>query len=177
MICVYTLLPLLLEGLVARNPCDGLGLVEAPKVNLVSDPVPSALLGRVGEGGDNPHESRVRRRTPQEVKIYLEPFDIDVPASVAGRHIESEEPLSGMLRVELSEREVARLATFFSETLAAPVSGVRPEEGYLVVGFEGATLGTRVPVGVEGNIVLRDGGELRFEANRLQVLGELCRTG
>ena len=113
---------------------------------------------------------------PNEVKIYLEPFDIDVPASVAGRHIESEEPLSGMLRMELSEREVARLATF-SEILVAPVNGVRLEEGYLVVGFEGAALGTRVPVGVEGNIVLRDGGELRFEANRLQVLGELCRTG
>ena len=87
-----------------------------------------------------------------------------------------EEPLSGMLRVELSERKVTTLATF-SKALAAPVSGVRLEEGYLVVGFEGAALGTRVPVGVEGNIVLRDGGELRFEANRLQVLGELCRTG
>ena len=57
------------------------------------------------------------------------------------------------------------------------MSGVRLEEGYLVVGFGGAALGTRVPVGVEGNIVLRYGGELRFEANRLQVLGELCRTG
>jgi hypothetical protein len=90
---------------------------------------------------------------------------------VAGGRIESEEPLSGMLRVELYEEEVARLAAF-SETLAAPVRGVRLEEGYIVVGFEVEALGTRVPVGVEGDIVLRDGGELGFEANRLEVLGE-----
>jgi hypothetical protein len=140
-------------------------------VKLVSDPAPSVLLGRFEDGEitlTNPELGYVR---PDEVKIYLEPFDLDVPASVAGGRIESKEPLSGMLRVELSEEEVARLAAF-SETLAAPVRGVRLEEGYIVVGFEVEALGTRVPVGVEGDIVLRDGGELGFEANRLEVLGE-----
>jgi hypothetical protein len=160
-----------LEGLVARNLRDGLGLVEAPEVNLVSDPAPSVLLGRFEEGEitlTNPELGGVR---PDEVEIYLESFDLDVPASVASGRIESEGPLSGTLRVELSEIEVTRLASF-SETLAAPVRGVRLEEGYLVVGFEVEALGTRVPVGVEGDIVIRDGGELGFEANRLDVLGE-----
>jgi hypothetical protein len=140
-------------------------------VKLVSDPAPGVLWGRFEDGEvtlTNPELGYVR---PDEVKIYLEPFDLDVPASVAGGRIESKEPLSGMLRVELSEEEVARLAAF-SETLAAPVRGVRLEEGYIVVGFEVEALGTRVPVGVEGDIVLRSGGELGFEANRLEVLGE-----
>ncbi len=76
-----------------------------------------------------------------------------------------------MLRVELCEREVTRLAAF-SETLATPVREVRLEEGYVVVGFEVEALGTRVPVGVEGDLFLRDGGELGFEADRLEMLGE-----
>lgn len=140
-------------------------------VNLVSDPAPSVLLGRFEEGEitlTNPELGGVR---PDEVEIYLESFDLDVPASVASGRIESEGPLSGTLRIELSEKEVARLASV-SETLVAPVRGARLEEGYLVVGFEVEALGTRVPVGVEGDIVIRDGGELGFEANRLEVLGE-----
>ena len=166
---VYTLLPSLLEVLVARNLRDGLGLVEAPQVNLVSDPAPSVLLGRFEEGEitlTNPELGGVR---PDEVKIYLEPFDLDVLGSVASGRIESEGPLSGTLRAELSEEEVARLANS-SDNLAASVSNVRLEEGYLVVGSEVEALGARVLVGVEGEVVLRD-GELLFEPRRLEVLG------
>jgi hypothetical protein len=146
-------------------------LAEKPEVNLVSDPAPGVLLRRFDEGEITLAPPELGGVRPDEVKIYLEPFDIDVPGSVAGRRIESEEPLSGMLRVELSEREVTRLAAF-SETLATPVREVRLEEGYVVVGFEVEALGTRVPVGVERDLVLRDGGELGFEADRLEVLGE-----
>jgi hypothetical protein len=140
-------------------------------VNLVSDPVSNMLLGRFEEGEitlANPELGYVR---PDEVNIDLEPFDLDVSSSVASGRIESEGPLSGALHVELSEEEVARLAAF-SETLAAPVRDVRLEEGYLVVGFEVEALGARLPVGVEGDVVLQDGGELGFEASRLEVLGE-----
>ena len=163
------MLPSLLEGLVARNLRDGLGLAEAPEVNLVSDPAPSVLLGRFEEGEitlTNPELGGVR---PDEVEIYLDPLDLDVPASVASGCIESEGPLSGMFRAELSEGEVARLAKS-SDNLAAPVSGVRLEEGYLVVGSEVEALGARVPVGVEGEMALQD-DELLFEPRRLEVLG------
>ena len=146
-------------------------MAEKPEVNLVSDPAPGVLLRRFDEGEITLAPPELGGVRPDEVKIYLEPFDIDVPGSVAGRRIESEEPLSGMLRVELSEREVTKLAAF-SETLATPVREVRLEEGYVVVGFEVEALGTRVPVGVERDLVLRDGGELGFEADRLEVLGE-----
>ncbi len=166
---VYTFVPSFLEGLVARNLRDELGLAETPEVNLVSDSAPSVLLGRFQEGEitlTNPELGGVR---PDEVTVDLEPFDLDVLASVAGGSIESEEPLSGTLRAELSEEEVARLANS-SDNLAAPVRGVRLEEGYLVVGSEVEALGARVPVGVEGEVALRD-GELLFEPRRLEALG------
>jgi hypothetical protein len=140
-------------------------------VNLVSDPAPSVFLGKFEEGEialTNPEFGGVR---PDEVTIELEPFDLEVPVSVASGRIESEGPLSGTLRVELSEEEVARLAAL-SDTQAPPVRDVRLEEGYLVLEFEVEALGTRLPVGVEGEVVLRDGGELRFEPQRLEVLGE-----
>ena len=163
------MLPSLLEGLVARNLRSGLGLAEAPEVNLVSNPAPSVLLGRFEEGEvtlTNPELGGVR---PDEVKVDLEPFDLDVSGSLASGRIEGEGPLSGTLRAELSEEEVARLANS-SDNLAAPVRGVRLEEGYLVVGSEVEALGARVPVGVEGEVALRD-GELLFEPRRLEVLG------
>ncbi|CAA9426202.1 MAG: hypothetical protein AVDCRST_MAG80-246 [uncultured Rubrobacteraceae bacterium] len=144
-------------------------MAEAPEVSLVSDPAPSVLLGRFEEGKiilANPELDGVR---PEEVTIDLEPFELDVPASVASGRVESEGPLSGMLRAELSEEEVARLANS-SDDLAAPVSGVRLEEGYLVVGSEVEALGARVPAGVEGDLALRD-GDLLFDPRRLKVLG------
>jgi len=168
-ISIYTLLPSLLEGLVARNLRDGPGLAEAPEVNLVSDPAPSVLLGRFEEGEISLTNSELGGVRPDEVKIYLEPLDLDVPASVTSGRIESEGPLSGTLRAELSEGEVARLANA-SNNLAAPVRNVRLEEGYLVVGFEVEAPGARIPVGVEGEVALRD-GELLFEPRRLEVLG------
>lgn len=167
----YTFVPSLLEGLVARSLRDGLGLANAPEVNLVSDPAPSVFLGKFEEGEITLTNSELGGVRPDEVTVDLEPFDLDVPGSVASGRIESEGPLSGTLRVELSEEEVARLAAF-SDTLAAPVRDVRLEDGYLVLGFEVEALGTRLPVGVEGKVVLRDGGELRFEPQRLEVLGE-----
>ena len=137
----------------------------------MSDPAPSVFLGEF-EGGEialtDPELGGVR---PDEVTVDLEPFDLDVPGSVASGRIESDGPLSGTLRVELSEEEVARLAAA-SDTLAAPVRDMRLEEGYLVVGFEVEALGARIPVGAEGEVLLRDGGALRFEPRRLEVLGE-----
>jgi len=50
------------------------------------------------------------------------------------------------------------------------VRNVRLEEGYLVVGFEVEAPGARIPVGVEGEVALRD-GELLFEPRRLEVFG------
>ena len=145
----YTFLPPLIDGLVARSLQDGLGLVDAPRVDLESDPASGVLLGEF-QGGEvtlaDPDLGGVR---PDEVSVNLDPFDLEVPGSVANGRIESKEPLSGTFRAELSEEEVARI-TASSDTAVTPVRSVRLGEGYAVLGSEAEVLGTRVPIDVEG---------------------------
>ena len=108
---------------------------------------------------------------PDEVSVDLEPFNLDVPGSVANGRIESKEPLSGTFRAELSEEEVARI-TASSDTAVTPVRSVRLGEGYAVLGSEAEVLGTRVPIDVEGDVDLGD-GDLRFVPERLEMRGAL----
>ena len=165
----YTFLPPLIDGLVARSLQDGLGLVDAPRVDLESDPAPGVILGEF-QGGEvtlaDPDLGGVR---PDEVSVNLDPFDLDVPGSVANGRIESKGPLSGTFRAELSEEEVARITTS-SNTAVTPVKSVRLGEGYAVLGSEAEVWGTRVPIDVEGDVDLGD-GELRFVPERLELLG------
>jgi LmeA-like phospholipid-binding len=168
LISTYTFLPLLLENLVARDLQNRLGLSERPEVDLTSDPPPNVLLGRFEEGKvsiTNPELGGVR---PDKATVDFRPFDLDMLGSLASGRIRGEGPLSGALRVELSEEEVARLAS--SSAPSVRVTGVELGEGYLAVGSEVEILGARVPVRVEGDFDLRD-GELRFEPSRLEALG------
>lgn len=168
LINTYTFLPPLLENLVARNLQNRLGLSERPEVDLRSDPPPNMLLGRFEEGKvtiTNPELGGVR---PDMATVDLQPFDLDMLGSLASGRIRGEGPLSGALRVELSEEEVARLAS--SSAPSVRVTGVELGEGYLAVGSEVEILGAHVPVRVEGDFDLRD-GELRFEPSRLEALG------
>lgn len=168
LISTYTFLPPLLANLVARDLQNRLGLSERPEVDLTSDPPPNVLLGRFEEGRvtiTNPELGGVR---PDKATVDLRPFDLDMLGSLASGRIRGEGSLSGALRVELSEEEVARLAS--SSAPGVRVTGVELGEGYLAVGSEVEVLGARVPVRVEGDFDLRD-GELRFEPSRLEVLG------
>ncbi len=103
-----------------------------------------------------------------ETSVNLDPFDLDVLGSVAGGRIRSEEPLSGALRVELSEEEVAGIAASYA---VAPVRYVELEESRVSVGSEAEVLGLSVPVGAEGEVKVED-GVLRFEPSQLRVFGE-----
>jgi hypothetical protein len=165
---VGALLPPLLENLVAQDLQDELGLAEKPEVNLESDPS-NVLTGRF-EGGRitlaNPEFDDVR---PDQATVDLAPFHLDVLETLKTRRIKSEEPLSGKARVELSEDEVARIAAS-SDTAAAPVREVDLEEGWMVIGSEAEVFGARVPIGVEGSLVLQDGA-LHFEPSRVEALG------
>jgi len=87
---------------------------------------------------------------------------------LASGQIRDQRPLSGTFRVQLSEEEVARLAS-----LSAPgmrVTDVDLREGYLSLRSEAEVSGVRVPVGLEGGFTPRD-GEVRFEPRRLEALG------
>lgn len=164
----------LLESYVSRSIQGEMGLAEAPEVKLRSDPPSNALRGRFEDGRvtltDPELAGGVR---PDQVMVDLEPFELDVLGSVAGTRLRSEGPLSGTLRAELSEEEVARIAASgTSGTSAMPVRGVEIEEGYIVVESEAEILGARVPFGLEGELSLQDGELLRFEPSRLEVFGE-----
>ncbi len=164
----YALLPLLLENLVAQGLQNQLGLAEKPEVYLESEPL-STLTGTF-EGGRvtlaNPQFGDVH---PDEVTVDLDPFNVDVLGSVTSGRVKSEEPVSGSLRAEVPEREVARIAATFG-IVAAPVREVELEEGWMIVGSEAKVFGARIPVVVEGTLALRR-GTLRFEPVQIRPLG------
>ena len=160
-------LPPLLENLVARNLQSRLGLTETPEIRLDSDPV-SLLTGEfhggraVLPGGDF---DGVR---PEEATVELEPFDLDLPGSLMSGRLQTRTPLSGTLRVVLSEAEVARLAG--EEATSFPVSSVDLEEGAATVGSEVVVLGQSVPVFVKGTLDLQN-DSLLFEPRGVEAFG------
>ena len=168
LISTYTFLPPLLENLAARDLQDRLGLSERPEVDLTSDPPPNVLLGRFEEGRVTITNLELGGVRPDKATVDLGPFDLDVLRSLVSGRIRGEGPLSGALRVELSEEEVARLAS--AGAPGVRITGVELREEYLTVGSEVEVLGARVPVRVEGGFDLRD-GKLRFEPSRLEALG------
>lgn len=168
LICTYIFLPLFLEKLVAQELQDGLGLTAEPEVDLDSAPPLGAIAGDFKEGRVTFKEPEIAGVRPDEVTVELDPFNLDVLRSVASGRLKSEGPVSGTLRVELSEEEVARIASFGT---ASPVRSVELEEGRFVVESEVEIFGARVPVGVEGELGLQD-GELHFQPRRVEALGE-----
>ncbi len=164
----YMLAPLLLEYLVARGLQDRLTLNYTPDVNLVSDSPLDMLTGRFEEAQVTFSYPELGGMRPDAVTMNLEPFDLDVLGSVRSGRVRSDGPLSGGFRAELSEGELSRIAA--SSVIAAPVRGVELEEGQVIVDSEVEVFGARVPVGVEGGIVLLDGA-LRFEPRLVEALG------
>ncbi|WP_166396408.1 LmeA family phospholipid-binding protein [Rubrobacter marinus] len=164
----YTVLPPLVEGYVARNVQDRLGLAETPEVDLTSEPAPFMLLGEFSDGRVSLPPSVAGNVSPEEVAIDLDPFDVDVTGSVRGGALRTEAPVTGGLRVELSEAEVNRIAT--SQVSSFPVTGVDLREGSALVGSEVAVLGFPVPVGVEGGVEVQDGA-LVFVPSRVEAFG------
>jgi hypothetical protein len=165
----FVLLPLLLEKLVAQGLQSGLGLADEPHVEIRGDLPLGALAGEFEEGQvtfANPELPGGVR--PDEVTVDLDPFDLDVLGSVASGRLRVEEPVSGELRIELSEEEIVEIATVFA---ASPVGEVELEEGRFVVGSEVELLGVRVPVSVEWELDVRD-SVLHFEPVRAKALGE-----
>ncbi len=163
------LLPLLLEKLVAQGLQSGLGLADEPHVEIRGDLPLGALAGEFEEGQvtfANPELPGGVR--PDEVTVDLDPFDLDVLGSVVSGRLRVEEPVSGELRIELSEEEIVEIATVFA---ASPVGEVELEEGRFVVGSEVELLGVRVPVSVEWELDVRD-SVLHFEPVRAKALGE-----
>jgi hypothetical protein len=163
----YTFLPSLLEYGVAREVQARLGAEVQPAVELKSDPPLRMLAGEFSGGRIVLKNTDLGQVKARRVRIDLDPFDINVWATVKSGHVVAREPLSGALRVDVPEAEVSRLARAKSEI---PIRGVDVQEGGVVVRSEVSALGARFPVSVEGDLGLHD-GELIFEPEDLTAAG------
>ena len=102
------------------------------------------LLGRFEEGRVTNTNPELGSGRPDEATVDLRPFDLDMLGSLANGQIKGQGPLSGTRRVQLSEEEVARLAS--SSALGMDVMGVDLGEEYLTDGSGTEVLGARLPV-------------------------------
>ncbi len=164
----YTFLPPLLEGYVARSVQDRLGLAETPEVELTSDPAPRMLLGEFSDGRVVLPPVEAGNVRPDEIAIDLDSFNVDILGSVSSGGLQTEAPLTGDLRVELSEAEVNRIAA--SQLTSFPITGVDLREGSVLVRSETSAFGVLVPVGVEGGVEVQ-GGALVFMPSRAEAFG------
>jgi hypothetical protein len=163
----YTFLPSLLEYAVARDVKSRLGAEEQPDVELKSDPPLRMLAGEFSGGRIVMKNTELGNVTAKKTRIDLEPFDVNVWATMREGRVVDREPLSGDLRVEVTEAEVSRLVEAGSEI---PIMGVDVQDDGVLVRTEVSALGTRFPVSVEGAPILRD-GRLVFEPQGLTAAG------
>lgn len=170
----YIFLPPLLEGYVARDLRDKLGLAETPEVGLTSDPAPRMLFGEFSDAHVTLPPAVAGNVRPDEVTIDLDPFDVDMLGSVTSGGLRTTAPLTGDLRVELSEAEVNRIAA--SQVSSFPVTGVDLRNGSVLVGSEVSVFGFPIPVGVEGDVEVRD-SSLVFVPSRVEAFGATVPEG
>jgi LmeA-like phospholipid-binding len=163
----YTFLPSLLEYGVARDVKARLGTEKQPDVTLKSDPPLSMLAGAFSDGRIVMKNTYLGNIKAKKARIDLDPFDINVWATIREGHVVDREPLSGDLLVTVPEKEISRLARAGSEV---PVQGVDVHSDGVVVRSEVSTLGTQFPVSIHGIPALRD-EELIFEPQGLTAAG------
>ena len=111
----YTFLPTLLEYAVARDVKARLGIEKQPDVELKSDPPLRMLAGEFSGGRVVMKNTDLGNVTATRAQIDLDPFDIDVWATMRKGRVVAREPLSGDIRVDVPESEVSRLAKAGSE--------------------------------------------------------------
>jgi hypothetical protein len=163
----YTFLPSLLEYAVAQDVKARLGVEKQPYVKLNSNPPLRMLAGEFSGGRIVMKNTDLGNLTATRARIDLDPFDINLWATVKKGHVVYRDPLSGDVRVDVPESEVSRLAMAGSEI---PIQDVDVQDGGVVVRSEVAVLGTNLPVSIEGDPALRD-GELIFEPQGLTAAG------
>ena len=164
----YTFLPSLVASLVARDIKERTGIEGEPEVSLESDPPPGMLLGRFESGTvtvPGPDLGDVR---PDEVTIDLDSFDLNVFQSIINGRFTADGPLSGSLRVELSEAEVARVAAERIEDI--PINGIAFTEDRMRVRSGTQVLGVDVPLSVRGPLLVDDGGVV-FDPQNVAAFG------
>jgi hypothetical protein len=168
LIVTYTFLPALFGNLFGERLKNELDLQAAPEVSLRSESPPAMLAGDFTQGKVSLAQADFGGVRPRRVTIDLDPFDLNVLKSMRDGEFASEEPLSGELRMEIPEKEVARIAN--SETEDSTIEGVELEEGLVTVESGTRILGVDVPVVVRGGMEIRE-QQLSFEPRRVSAFG------
>lgn len=163
----YTFLPSLIEYAVARDVQSRLGVEKQPEVKLRSDPALEMLRGEFSGGRITLRNAELGGVRTDRASIDLDPFDIDVWATMKSGRVVDRQPLSGDLRIEVPEDEVARLTKAGSDV---SVKGVDVTKDGVEIKSEASALGVQFPVLVEGDLGVRDGA-LVFEPRSLQAAG------
>lgn len=163
----YLVLPTVLENLVARNVQDQLGLVERPGVELDSDPQWEMLLGEFSSGKISVGRADLGGVRAEAVSMDLEAFSLEVGESVQSRTLVAQSPVSGRVRLTVSEEEVSRLAR---QNAQVPVNGVELRGGGVTVESEAAVLGTTFPMEVDGGVGV-EGNALVFQPETVRAAG------
>ncbi len=163
----YTFLPSMLEYAVAHDVQSRLGLDKTPEVKLESDPPLDMLAGKISGGSIALKDAGLGGVRTESASIDLDPFDMNVWRSIRKGSVVAREPLSGRLRVEVSEAEVSRLAKANADM---PVRCVDIKDDGMVVGSEATAFGASFPASVTGTLGVRD-GDLVFEPRSLDAAG------
>ena len=150
----YTFLPALVEGMVARNLENNLGLSRTPEVSLSSDPAYEILAGRFDSGEVILREPEFAGVRPERVRMRLGGFEVELWRSLRGGTLITDNPLSGDIRVVLSEEELERIASAGIESV--PVRRIGISGGNLTVGSAARVLGVSVPISVRGPVDVAD---------------------
>jgi hypothetical protein len=163
----YTFLPSLLEYAVATDVQNRLGIEKQPEVRLRSNPPLNMLKGEFSGGRIAMRNVDLGGVRAERANIDLDPFDIDVWDTMKNGRVIDRQPLSGALRIVVSENEVARLVEKGSDL---PVTNVEVKKDGVVIGSRASALGTQFPVSVEGDLAL-DRGNLVFEPQNFEAAG------
>ena len=163
----FFVLPPVLENLVARNVQDRLGLAERPGVELDSDPQWEMLLGEFSSGNVSVVQVDLGGVRAEDVSMDLDPFSVAVGESVQSRTAVTRRPVSGQVRLSVSEDEVSRLA---GQDAEVPVNGVELRRDGVTVESEATVLGMTFPVAVEGGVGVQ-GNALVFEPGTVRAAG------
>lgn len=164
----YTFLPALVEGVVARNLESNLGLSRTPEVSLSPEPAYEMLAGRFDSGEVILREPEFAGVRPERVRMDLDGFEVNLSQSVRDGGLSIDEPLSGDIRVVLSEGELERIAGTGIESV--PVHEIGISGGNLTVGSSAQVLGVSVPISVRGPVDV-EGGEIVFEPEEAAAFG------
>ena len=157
----YTVLPALLESVVARAFQSQLGLEQTPEVEIESSPAPMMYAGSFSKALVSAEGVGVRSAKTKKVVMELDPFDLNILESATSGKVSTEQPLSGRLDVELSEDNVLRLALAGA---GVPVQDVELEDGEVVLSM---ATGFGSPVTVRGRLLLQN-GLLVFEPQQVE---------